>query len=55
MLQRFDLKPHKVKPSGPNSHYMFINFSNEEDRTKAISALDGYVLKGRKLKAFESR
>ena len=31
---------------------MFVNFSNEEDRNKAISRIDGYDLKGKKLKAF---
>ena len=55
LLQRFGLKPHKVKPGGPGAHYMFINFANEEERNKAIEVLDGFVFKGRKLKAFASR
>jgi RNA recognition motif-containing protein len=50
-----NLKPHKVKQCGPGAKYMFINFANEEERDKAIAALDGFMFKGRKLKAFKSR
>jgi hypothetical protein len=50
-----NLNPHKFKQCGPGSKYMFINFSNEEDREKAIAVLDGFSFKGKKLRAFKSR
>ena len=33
---------------------MFVNFSNEEDKMRAVKALDGYKLKGSTLKAFSA-
>jgi len=53
--KKLDLKTHKIKPCGPKANYMFINFRNEEDREHAIRVLDGYVIKGSKLKAFKSK
>ena len=34
---------------------LFINFKNEEDREHAVRVLDGYVIRGCKLKAFKSK
>ena len=55
LTNKLKLKFHKVKPVGHGAKYMFVNFSNEEDREEAIAKLDGYELKGNKLKAFKAR
>jgi len=52
---KLNLKTHKIKPCGPNANYMFINFKNEEDREHAVRVLDGYEIRGNKLKAFKSK
>jgi RNA recognition motif-containing protein len=44
-----------VKQCGPGARYMFINFANEDEREKAIAALDGFVFKKSKLRAFKSK
>ena len=46
---------HKIKPCGKNATYMFVNFKNAEDRDKAIDILNGFELKGRKLRAFKAK
>ena len=53
LVKRLKVKPHKIKPCGPKATYMFMNFANEVDREDAITKLDGYELKGKKLKAFK--
>ena len=55
LTNKLKLKFHKVKPVGHGAKYMFVNFSNEEEREEAIAKLDGYELKGNKLKAFKAR
>ena len=55
LVKRLKVKPHKIKPCGPKATYMFMNFANEVDREDAITKLDGYELKGKKLKAFKIR
>lgn len=55
LVNKLSLKPHKLKPCGPKARYMFINFASEEDREEAIAKLDGFDLKGNKLKAFKAR
>ena len=55
LVKKLQVKPHKLKPLGPKASYMFMNFANEIDREDAIAKLDGYELKGRKLKAFKIR
>ena len=55
LVKRLKVKPHKIKPCGPKATYMFMNFANEEDREDAITKLDGYEIKGKKLKAFKIR
>ena len=55
LIKKLNLKPHKLKPVGSGAKYMFVNFSNEEDREEAIAKLDGYELKGNKLRAFKAR
>ena len=55
LVKKLQVKPHKLKPVGPKATYMFMNFANEIDREDAIAKLDGYELKGRKLKAFKIR
>ena len=53
LFKKLKLKAHKFKPvGGPNSHYMFVNFSNDDEKNHAIKVLDGYMLKGKTLKAF---
>jgi len=44
------LNPHKLKPCGPKSNFMYICFKNEEDKQKALMVLDGFDFKGNKLK-----
>ena len=49
------LNSHKFKPvGGASARYMFVNFSNEEDKNQAIKILDGFKLKGSTLKAFSA-
>lgn len=55
MMAALHLKPHKVKQCGQGAKYMFVNFPNEEEREKAIAAIDGFVYKGKKLKAFKAK
>ena len=55
LVKKLQVKVHKLKPVGPKASYMFMNFANEIDREDAIAKLDGYELKGRKLKAFKIR
>jgi len=55
MMATLHLKPHKVKQCGKGARYMFVNFPNEEEREKAIAAIDGFVYKGKKLKAFKAK
>jgi tRNA (uracil-5-)-methyltransferase len=55
MMASLHLKPHKVKQCGQGAKYMFVNFPNEEEREKAIAAIDGFVYKGKKLKAFKAK
>ena len=55
LVKKMNINPHKIKPCGPGAKYMFMNFANEEDREAAIAKLNGFELKGRKLKAFKMR
>jgi RNA recognition motif-containing protein len=41
--------------SGRSKGYGFITFANEEDADKAMEALNGYELNGRKLAVNEAR
>ena len=53
LFKKLKLKAHKFKPvGGSNSHYMFVNFSNDDEKNHAIKVLDGYMLKGKTLKTF---
>ena len=52
LKNKLQLNPHKFKPVGKNAKYMFVNFANEEDRNQAIEKLNGFQLKGNKLRAF---
>ena len=53
LFQKLGLKPHKFKPvGGRNARYMFVNFSNESEKLRAIKTLDGFKLKGCSLQAF---
>lgn len=54
LMNALDLKPHKVKQCGPGARYMFVNFSNEEEREKAIAVINGYKYKGNKLRALKA-
>lgn len=55
LRNKLNLNPHKIKPCGPKATFMYVNFKNEEDREKAIVVLDGFELKGRKLRAFKAK
>jgi len=52
LFKKLGLEVHKFKPVGHNARYMFVNFANEDDRSKAIEKLNGFKIKGNKLKAF---
>lgn len=55
LFKKLKLNSHKFKPvGGASARYMFVNFSNEEDKNQAIKILDGYKLKGSTLKAFSA-
>lgn len=55
LIKKLNLKPHKLKPCGPGTKWMFVNFANEEDREAAIAKIDGMKLKGTTLRAFKAR
>ena len=42
LFKNLGLQAHKFKPVGHNARYMFVNFSNEEDRRKAVDKLNGF-------------
>ena len=55
LFRKLGLKAHKFKPvGGKNARYMFVNFSDEEEKLRAIKVLDGLKLKGSYLKAFSA-
>jgi RNA recognition motif-containing protein len=45
----------KDKMSGRSKGFGFVTFANEEDADKAMEALNGYELNGRKLVVNEAR
>ncbi|XP_077298668.1 tRNA (uracil-5-)-methyltransferase homolog A [Arctopsyche grandis] len=49
LTSKLKLNPVKVKPPHKKSKYLFVCFPNEDEKTKAISLLDGYQWKGSKL------
>ena len=55
LFKKLKLNSHKFKPvGGASARYMFVNFSNEDDKNQAIKILDGYKLKGSTLRAFSA-
>jgi len=54
LFKNLGLQAHKFKPVGHNARYMFVNFSNEDDRRKAVDKLNGFKVKGNKLRAFDT-
>ena len=55
LFGKFKLNYHKIKPAGRNASYMFVNFTNEEDREKAIAVLTDKEVKGRAIKVRERK
>lgn len=47
MNQKLGLNTSKIKRPKNGSHWLFACFQNDEDRTKAIEALNGYSWKGK--------
>ncbi|KAL0838662.1 hypothetical protein ABMA28_016735 [Loxostege sticticalis] len=47
--QKLGLNTSKIKRPKNGSHWLFACFQNDEDRTKAIAALNGYSWKGKTL------
>ena len=47
LFKKLGLEVHKFKPVGHNARYMFVNFANEDDRSKAIEKLNGFKIKVR--------
>ena len=55
LFKKLGLKAHKFKPvGGHNAKYMFVNFSDNDEKIRAIKMLDGFKLKGSSLKAFSA-
>ena len=52
LFKKLGLEVHKFKPVGHNARYMFVNFANEDDRSKAIEKLNGFKIKVRTSKEF---
>ena len=52
LFKKLGLEVHKFKPVGHNARYMFVNFANEDDRSKAIEKLNGFKIKVRTSKDF---
>lgn len=46
MNQKLGLNTSKIKRPKNGSHWLFACFQNEEERLKAITALNGYSWKG---------
>ncbi|CAG9561743.1 unnamed protein product [Danaus chrysippus] len=55
MNQKLGLNASKIKRPKNGSHWLFACFQNDEDRAKAISALNGYSWKGKTLIAEEAK
>lgn len=51
MNQKLGLNTSKIKRPKHGSHWLFACFQNEEERGKAITALNGYSWKGKTLLA----
>lgn len=49
LRSKLKLNPHKIKSVGNSPLYSFVTFRCEEDREKALSVLQGYEWKGKKL------
>ncbi|XP_026327285.1 tRNA (uracil-5-)-methyltransferase homolog A [Hyposmocoma kahamanoa] len=49
MNQKLGLNTSKIKRPKNGSHWLYACFQNEEERTKAIAALNGYSWKGKSL------
>lgn len=47
MNQKLGLSTSKIKRPKNGSHWLFACFQNDEDRAKAIEALNGYSWKGK--------
>ena len=45
-VNKFNLKPHKIKLIGNPVKFAFIAFSNEQDRQTALQSLSGFAWKG---------
>ena len=55
LFKKLGLRAHKFKPvGGHNAKYMFVNFSDNDEKMRAIKMLDGFKLKGSTLKAFSA-
>ena len=55
LFKKLGLKAHKFKPvGGHKAKYMFVNFSDNDEKMRAIKMLDGFKLKGSSLKAFSA-
>ena len=48
---KLKLNPHKLKPCGPKTNYMYVCFKSEEDKQKALLTIEGFNFKGNKLRA----
>lgn len=48
MNQKLGLNTSKIKRPKNGSHWLYACFQNDEERSKAIQALNGYSWKGKK-------
>ncbi|CAH0585569.1 unnamed protein product [Chrysodeixis includens] len=55
MNQKLGLNTSKIKRPKNGSHWLYACFQNDEERTKAIQALNGYSWKGKTLIAEEAK
>ncbi|XP_045448001.1 tRNA (uracil-5-)-methyltransferase homolog A [Melitaea cinxia] len=55
MNQKLGLNMSKIKRPKNGSHWLYACFQNDEERTKAIAALNGYSWKGKTLIAEEAK
>ncbi|XP_026499811.2 tRNA (uracil-5-)-methyltransferase homolog A [Vanessa tameamea] len=55
MNQKLGLNTSKIKRPKNGSHWLYACFQNDEERTKAISVLNGYLWKGKTLIAEEAK
>jgi len=51
MINKLKLNPHKLKPCGPKSTFMYVCFKSEDEKQKALVVIDGFEFKGNRLRA----